>query len=423
VASLDPRFLALLKHFSVGFHQLHHRRHAILSRPRRLASLALSLESRQVGRRGVLCLLAYFAHLSTFGLLGVSVTVIAAFHFPRRESNPYRQLATDLSPLLWPALAFIALPVPRSAGPVQWNTLQGKLVIGGTLLRTYSASFDLVFLGLLAVLAVMAFRATTSIRLNKPLAAAAVGLALALLATPKGAFGGSGLDARYALPSAALALLSLEGAIRRRQALALAVIALLAVRHLAVLRSWSALSPDVAANVTLLKVVSEQSAIAVDFTADDRNRDTEKRTSVLKHVASYATVIRQSVTSDAFTNRNSSGSSGDHAARRPRRPSVRNRDATGSTSFGHSAPRLTQPFVCNRWLSWSQRLGPQKYGAATQRRRHADQCRSGRGERDHAVDVRVRSVLRRAIMARLPSKESRARARRARQGPIESASK
>jgi hypothetical protein len=133
-----------------------------------------------------------------------------------------------------------------------------------------------------------------------------VGLALAQLATPKGAFGGSGLDARYALPSAALALLSLEGAIRRRQALALAVIALLAVRHLAVLRSWSALSPDVAANVTLLKVVSEQSAIAVDFTADDRNRDTEKRTSVLKHVASYATVIRQAVTSNAFTNRNSS---------------------------------------------------------------------------------------------------------------------
>lgn len=277
-----------------------------------LLTLAVWIDSRsrwtawRAAACSALALAGYFAHLSTAAFLALTAGTLFVWDFAGSWRRAWRSALLALAPLLAVVAAMLAFPPPPSPGPIIWNDPIGKLVMLVGPIRTYSWRFDLLVIALLAItIAVIAIRAQ-EVRVRWPVASAAAALLAAALVTPLVAFGSYAADARYVLPLACLAPFALEVRIAGASRYAAALLAVLGLRLAAVMTAWPGLSREIAGAVGLLDLVPPRSRVLVSFRpgADARQMDIDetKRAYTLTHVAAYATLLREDVTSNLFDN-------------------------------------------------------------------------------------------------------------------------
>ena len=157
----------------------------------------------------------YLSHLTSVGLLGVSVACVSAYEY-FTERPPLRGMwITGFSFL--PVVALYLIYVRRSAQTgtsIQWNTVKGKLIALLAVIRTYDVGTDVVLLVCVAACLAFLILKSSKVSVSVPILICGVVLMLTFAVAPEGFVTSSAFDSRFVWPGYVLIALAFRPRIR-----------------------------------------------------------------------------------------------------------------------------------------------------------------------------------------------------------------
>ena len=248
----------------------------------------------------------YLAHLSGFAFLGLSIAILWLLDF-RKVGRIRRNDVASLA-VLAPAVAIQAIPWSNSVqlgGLIEWGSLTKKATALGSVFLGFRYDLDVAAVLLLATaVAIAAFRG--GIRFHPGLLTLAAAFLCGSILCPSqlAPGGGDGADARFVPAGMVFLFLSCTVSCSRRAARFALVLAFAAMLLRFGEVAWNLLRSSAAAEaqIAALKEVNPNSRIYSIFLTPE-NRQEEKRTRTNLHLASYALILKQSVSSDIYARR------------------------------------------------------------------------------------------------------------------------
>jgi hypothetical protein len=283
------------------------------------AWLLLERRSRlgQLTATALFALLILFSHLVAFGLFAVAIAIFEVeAGWRRRRAGA----AVVLFRIGAAALVFVpAVMLYLAASPIgqlpfvmrfdQENLLFNKLSPFTRILSSGNTPFDLLILGGV-VLTVLAARLRRSVSLEPRLAAVAAAFTLLAVIMPHEAMGSYLINKRIAVPSVLLLLSALrprDGNECQGSFAAVAILALVALRSGGLMLDWQATGRIYASILDGIRQLPEGTLVIPATSLKVSDAPTWFTTTAhfppMMHVASYATILRQSVTSNIFARR------------------------------------------------------------------------------------------------------------------------
>lgn len=242
----------------------------------------------------ILVTICYLAHLSSVGLLGISMAAATVWEgFAGRR--PYRAIVTAGSAFL-PAMTLFLVFMRGSGqvGHVEWGSLARKGIELFVVVRTYSLWTDAVLLlGLLACILYAALKSNGFWSYGPGLAASAA-LVLAFLVSPDVLFTSGTAAVRFLWPGCVLLALSCQPRLPTRAgALCLfAFLGIYVVRTGVIALQWRQFDARASRIVKLFDCIPQQVRVYPAFFSERGGFDAAKADQTLLFTVCYATVTR-----------------------------------------------------------------------------------------------------------------------------------
>jgi len=250
-----------------------------------------------------LALVSGLIHATAPVTLVAAVGATIGVDFLTRKRDFFSSLTRSLT-VVPAVIGFLVLRRSVEIGdgdPLRWNTVSGKLAALMTWSRTYDLTFDLVWLAAFTALVGSAVYLTRLRGMHRNLLTASSALWLLALLMPVAVMTGSGADARFVPPAAALTLLALAPMIHHAGKVMVAVaVALVVARQGAIANRWADLSIETGRIVNLLTVPPPNSLLLQCTTRITDGIDAGKNAMPFRHVGHYLTVMNDGISRYIF---------------------------------------------------------------------------------------------------------------------------
>jgi len=250
----------------------------------------------------VLVLCAYLAHLTAYGFIGLTFTIIAAWNLYTKKVSLYPAVIS-LIPLVPPLFAFfLFMKGSGKVGEISWNTIAGKLIGSLALVISYNYKFDAFSIVILIAIVGVLISQYRRINVELPTFMAGAILALLYLICPKVLFTSSAADARFVVPAALLLVLSLKLNLPVAKGKFLMLIWLLtaSLRVGFIGMTWVALDKRIGAEVERLSILPEGAKLCPVFIQTE-NVFEGKAERAFEHLPLYTTINRHAVVPTLFS--------------------------------------------------------------------------------------------------------------------------
>lgn len=220
-----------------------------------------------------------------------------------RRVSTFRRALHRVLPVLPTAIGFLLLrrpTVPGVGDSFAWNTLSGKIAALMTWSRTYYLTFDLLWVvAALGLLGLAIVRRPSLV--DKDLLVASLALWLMLLVMPVAIMTGSGADARFGPPAAALLLLAVGGAVLSMGTPAvLLATGLVLTRQGVIAERWHAYSASTRDAVELLGTLPTDALLMQCWGEEAEGKDGAKQRMPFRHTGQYVTITSGGLANSIF---------------------------------------------------------------------------------------------------------------------------
>jgi hypothetical protein len=234
---------------------------------------------------GIFAIVAYLAHLTSYGLLVVCCGIVAALQLMRTHN--WARFLRQTCVLALPLLMFVAfMHGTGRVGRIRWGTVQDQVTPLLAPLLSYSARWDVVALAVLVILVLLMRR---GISWKEPVILAVVFLVLTLV-SPTELLTVSGVAPRFVMPAFLLTLASMQLAPgRRTQVLVACLIGLFVAKNAQITYTWMKTDPAMSAMVQMGDRIAPGSSVYASLNSSD----VPKAERALKQVCHYWMVDRK----------------------------------------------------------------------------------------------------------------------------------
>ncbi len=237
----------------------------------------------------------YFAHLSSYAFLGVTISTVLAYELIAKTGLFMSRLKLALASSIPMILFVLFMGGSGTNSGVAFSDLRGKFTTLLMLITSYDKTFDLVLLIALVVIVLIAFFSARNREINKQAMTLAVVFAICFALCPATLFTSNLADARLVPVLYVFLLCAVRLEFKPMIATALVATLLIAfsIRSLLIVQDWNTLSSELDRQLKIAEVLPEGSHVRPLYYYEDVVLNKQERP--FRHMLSYKMIDRDLV--------------------------------------------------------------------------------------------------------------------------------